>query len=381
MKYFLSLIIIAFVFTGCDKKQDDNSFEVIGDLKNAPDQEVYLDQLFFSDKNPEVIDTAKIVNGKFVSKGSSSEEGMFRLRLEKSKAGFIFINDAKEINFSADINDSTLAGPSFQTKGNLLLKNFLLYMDSQRAEMLDGTSKLEALKSSPQNDSLVTIASDRLEKLDVDFKNYLIRYIDTVSDPVVAMFAVGYTRGIPMKELNQAVPGLVKRFPNHSGVAAIVKQYESYLAKDNEPKQEVNSKPSIGDMAPEITMNDENGKSFSLSELKGKYVLVDFWASWCAPCRAENPNVVAAFQKYKGKNFTVLGVSLDKDKNEWLKAIKADNLQWKQISDLKYWNSASVELYGFDGIPYNVLIDPTGKIIATELREQALDNKLAEVLK
>ena len=381
MKYFLGLIIIAFVFTSCDKKQNDNSFEVIGDLKNAPDQEVYLDQLFFSDKSPEVIDTAKIVNGKFVSKGSSLEEGMFRLRLEKSKAGFIFINDAKEINFSADINDSTLSGPSFQTKGNLLLKNFLLYMDSQRAEMLDGTSKLEALKSSPQNDSLVTIASDRLEKLDVDFKNYLIRYIDTVSDPVVAMFAVGYTRGIPMKELNQAVPGLVKRFPNHSGVAAIVKQYESYLAKENEPKKEANSKPSIGDMAPEITMNDENGKSFSLSELRGKYVLVDFWASWCAPCRAENPNVVAAFQKYKGKNFTVLGVSLDKDKNEWLKAIKADNLQWKQISDLKYWNSASVELYGFDGIPYNVLIDPTGKIIATELREQALDKKLAEVLK
>ena len=134
-------------------------------------------------------------------------------------------------------------------------------------------------------------------------------------------------------------------------------------------------------MAPEITMNDENGKPFSLSELKGKYVLVDFWASWCGPCRGENPNVVAAYEKYKNKNFTILGVSLDKDKDEWIKAIKKDNLTWKQISDLKFWNSASVDLYGFDGIPYNVLIDPSGKIIATELRDQELHKKLAEVLK
>ncbi len=384
MKYILSLIVLAFMFSSCKPKQDDNSFEVSGTLKNAPDQEIYLDQLFFSDREPEVIDTSKIVDGKFVSKGSSTEEGMFRLRMEKSKAGFIFINDGKSINFIADINDSTLAGPTFQTKGNLLLKNFLLYMDSQRAEMLDGTNKLEAIKIIPGNDSLITVASDNLEKLDVGFKNYLIQYIDTVSDPVVAMFAVGYTRGIPMNELNKAIPGLAKRFPKHTGVATIVKQYESFLAKENEPKKATPakpSKPSVGDMAPEITMNDENGKTFSLSELKGKYVLVDFWASWCGPCRGENPNVVAAYEKYKNKNFTVLGVSLDKDKAEWMKAIKADKLNWKQISDLKFWNSASVELYGFDGIPYNVLIDPTGKIIATELRDEALHAKLAEVLK
>lgn len=376
--------MLAFVFAGCKTKQDDNSFEVKGTLINAPDQEIYLDQLFFSDKEPEVIDTAKIVNGKFVSKGTSTEEGMFRLRLEKSKAGFIFLNDGKEIIFTADINDSTLAGPSFQTKGNLLLKNFLLYMDSQRREMLEGTSNLEALKITPNNDSLITVASDKLEKLDVGFKNFLIQYIDTVSDPVVAMFAVGYTRGIPMNELNTAIPNLAKRFPKHSGVATIVKQYETFVAKENEPKKESAakpSKPSIGDMAPEITMNDENGKPFSLSELKGKYVLVDFWASWCGPCRGENPNVVAAYEKYKNKNFTILGVSLDKDKNDWIKAIKADHLTWKQISDLKFWNSASVDLYGFDGIPYNVLIDPSGKIIATELRDQELHKKLAEVLK
>jgi thiol-disulfide isomerase/thioredoxin len=127
-------------------------------------------------------------------------------------------------------------------------------------------------------------------------------------------------------------------------------------------------------------MNDVNDKPFSLSQLQGKYVLVDFWASWCGPCRGENPNVVAAYNQYKDKNFTVLGVSLDKDKASWLNAIKQDNLTWQHISDLKYWSSAAVQLYGFDGIPFNVLIDPKGKILAMDLRGPALQAKLKEVI-
>jgi peroxiredoxin len=136
-----------------------------------------------------------------------------------------------------------------------------------------------------------------------------------------------------------------------------------------------------GKKVPELALPDTEGKTITLSSFRGKYLLVDFWASWCSPCRQENPNVVRAYQEFKNKNFTILGVSLDKEKDPWIEAIRQDKLEWTQVSDLKYWNSKAVELFKFEGIPFNLLIDPEGKVIAQELRGTDLENKLKEVLK
>ncbi len=380
MKKIATVFLLSVAALSCKEKKSNGKFELNGDVRNIPDQKVFLEQLYFSQKNPDVLDTAEIKNGKFQLEGTGAEEGLYRLRLEKSESGFIFINDKPAINFNADMKDVSLQGPSFNSPANQLLKNLLLQLDEKGKALNAASTRLDSLK----NDSILVIETKKIEELKDQYKQFIVKFIDTVSNPVVAMFAIGYTQSIDSKSLDKAIPGLPKRFPEHKGIAEIVSQYNAFMAKQNQPASTnpaAGTKPAVGSMAPDITMNDTEGKPFSLSQLKGQYVLVDFWASWCGPCRGENPNVVDAFNKYKSKNFTVLGVSLDEDKQKWLDAIKSDELNWKHISDLKGWGNAAVGIYGFDGIPYNVLLDPTGKIIATELRAEALQQKLAEVLK
>jgi len=154
----------------------------------------------------------------------------------------------------------------------------------------------------------------------------------------------------------------------------------SYFGKKIKETLDAALLTDIGNPAPDFTLNDTNGKPVSLSSLKGKYVLVDFWASWCGPCRAENPAVLKAYRAYHDKGFTILGVSLDDKKDKWIEAIKKDQLDWTQVSDLKGWQSSAAELYGIKGIPMNYLLDKDGKILAKGLRGEDLEKKLAEVV-
>lgn len=372
------LILFSAIFIiSCSSSHDSGSFKIKGELKNAPDQKVFLEQIFFSQQPPLVIDTAEMVKGEFEIKASSTEEGLYRIRFEKN-AGYLFINDKDEIDFNANAQDSTLKSTRFNTPANASLTNLIISLDSIHSQLIDMDQQRKNLFQQGA-DSLVKIADDSFNQSNEWYKKFLVKYIDTTSSPVIAMFALSYAQEVNLDTLNNLLTSLTKKYPKNSSVASVVKQFEQFNATQQTQSQ--NGTVEVGKPAPDFTLPGVDGSPFTLSSLRGKYVLVDFWASWCGPCRQENPNVVAIYNQFRDKNFTILGVSLDKDKNSWLKAIKDDKLGWKQVSDLKYWNSEAANLYGVQAIPFNVLVDPEGNVVASNLMGPDLSSKLAELLK
>jgi peroxiredoxin len=371
----LSFLITLFLLNSCGQKNQEIRYNIAGTIKSATGEKLLLQEIPYGGKPIITLDSISLKeDGKYSFDFIAKEEGIYRIATEKDLE-ILFINDVENIQINADANDYN----SYQIKGSKTSEGLLKFLKEYRqkdSSIFATLYNLDALQNQKGKDSTIFwLQKQKTDKIS-QLNQFIEKTVTTETNPAFLYYALGLS--IRSMEANQVLA--MAKLAAEKTKASILIDFVTTLS--SQVQANTNASPiEVGQMAPEIALQDMDGKIITLSSLKGKFVLVDFWASWCGPCRGENPNVVANFEKYKNKNFTVLGVSLDDDKANWTEAIKSDKLNWQHISDLKKWESIVVGAYQIEGIPFNVLLDPTGKIIAKDLRGPALGNTLETLLK
>lgn len=335
--------LLTFGLSSCNKSGSSGQgsvaggYTIKGTIANAqPNSQVFLDEI--DNQRVNVIDTATVnADGTFEMTGKVASVGLGRLRVggrNSATPPMILENSTIEVTLDA-LNPMT-----YEVKGSAL------------------NDRLRAL--------IAEIQSRRADD------NYLKTYADTVSNTLLAYMAVNH---LPIENHYDTYKKVLSRLESDMPGSKMTENFASFVKSS---ASVLNT--AVGSEAPNISLTSPDGKTLDLKQLRGKYVLLDFWASWCGPCRRENPNVVAMYKKYNNKGFEIFSVSLDSNKDKWIEAIKKDNLIWKgHVSDLGGWQSAPAALYSVKSIPTTFLLDKEGKIIAKNLRGPALEQKLAEL--
>jgi len=340
------------------------SLQITANLKNVPDKtEVgLLDGM----ANKEVA-TATAVGGKFVLTTKTENIGVYVITFKGIKIQIPIFVGNDQLTMVGDVqklNEMVYQGSSSQEFYQSFMKN----LDPRMILYFNKLTVAQSEKDLAKKDSLNKLA-------ELEAKNIIDEYVALSKkynqSPVTTFFLFQFANIFPT--VKDALPDYYAQLQGDAKKGPFAAVIEKSIQSIGIGK--------MGSLMPEFKQNDVNGKPVSLSSFRGKYVLIDFWASWCGPCRAENPNLVKTFHTFKDKNFTVLGVSLDQDKPRWLEAIKKDALTWTHVSDLKYWNNEVAVQFGIQSIPSNFLIDPNGIIIGKDLRGEELTSALSKLIK
>ncbi|MBX3241338.1 MAG: AhpC/TSA family protein [Chitinophagaceae bacterium] len=369
MNKILALVLLSGIFaTACNTQRAD-SYTITGKITGMDTGHVYLYDIQNEDAVP---DTAVIKNGSFEFTGSAEEPKFVYLGLGESvpvqPLGFFLENSRIVINGSIDsLAKAKITGSTTHAEFEQYNSGFAAIREQQRslieeyqdADVTGDITKMEEIRN-------------RFQLLEGDVKNLVNEFVKAHPASYVSPFLLA-------QSASAMDAGAEELEPLYNALSEKTKN--SFFGKEVAKTLEVLKKTSIGAVAPDFTLNDPKGNPVSLSSFKGKYTLVDFWASWCGPCRVENPNVVKAYQAFQSKGFDILGVSLDESREHWEKAIVDDQLAWTQVADIEKGGRSDVAIeYGIKGIPMNFLLDREGKIIAKNLRGAELIQKLQEVL-